>query len=327
MFVEAIEDILRDQCTPAVVRAIESGESPETLWRSISDAGFLDLMAPEEAGGAGLRLQNVFPVLLQLGRYAMPLPFAQSIMARALLSGAEASSAGMLTFAPTMVRSGNSLRCQVVPYGALADSVLVSDGEALWLLPTAAAERSQVDLRAQTATLTWPDMAKARQLPGDAASLAPLAAATYAALLAGAQQRVFQLTLDYCNERQQFGRTLGKFQAVQHTLSVMAQHVAAASIAAEAAFQAAEVPSWIPAAIAKSRTSEAVCVVADSAHALHGAIGVTEEFDLQLLTRRLHGWRRAHGSEGYWNRLLGESLLADSRSLSAFARTTTSEAA
>ncbi|MCY1547718.1 hypothetical protein D9M68_837880 [compost metagenome] len=50
-------------------------------------------------------------------------------------------------------------------------------------------------------------------------------------------------------------------------------------------------------------------LVASTAHALHGAIGVTEEFDLQLYSRRLHEWRMADGSETYWNRIVGEALL------------------
>jgi alkylation response protein AidB-like acyl-CoA dehydrogenase len=64
-----------------------------------------------------------------------------------------------------------------------------------------------------------------------------------------------------------------------------------------------------------------VVTVANTAHALHGAIGVTEECDLQLLTRRLHEWRMAHGSEDHWNRIVGERLLAADTSLAEFVRT------
>ena len=51
--------------------------------------------------------------------------------------------------------------------------------------------------------------------------------------------------------------------------------------------------------------------VADIAHAVHGAIGVTEEFDLQLYTRRLREWRLAAGSESYWHERIGAEALAD----------------
>ena len=148
-----------------------------------------------------------------------------------------------------------------------------------------------------------------------------MAAALYAALLAGAMTRVFEMTLQYCNERSQFGKTLGKFQTVQHQLSEMAEQVAAASIAAEAAFQTPlRAPRLLAAAIAKGRTSEAAPKVANTAHALHGAIGVTEEYDLQLLTRRLHEWRLAHGADSHWHHIVGEQVLGSGSTLAEFVR-------
>jgi len=92
---------------------------------------------------------------------------------------------------------------------------------------------------------------------------------------------------------------------------VMAEHVAAGCMAAEAAFSSGEkgLPGIAACAAAKARTSEAAQLVATIAHAIHGAIGVTAEYDLQLSTRRLHEWRMAHGSESYWNRLLGGLVL------------------
>ena len=71
---------------------------------------------------------------------------------------------------------------------------------------------------------------------------------------------------------------------------------------------------------AAGRASEAVPQVANTAHALHGAIGVTEEYDLQLYTRRLHEWRMAHGSEAHWNVLIGQRVLAADVSIVDFVR-------
>jgi acyl-CoA dehydrogenase len=68
-------------------------------------------------------------------------------------------------------------------------------------------------------------------------------------------------------------------------------------------------PERLRVAVAKARTSEAALEVAALGHAIHGAIGFTAEFDLQLLTRRLHAWRQAGGSESYWHTVLGEALL------------------
>ena len=51
--------------------------------------------------------------------------------------------------------------------------------------------------------------------------------------------------------------------------------------------------------------------IAATAHAIHGAIGISEDHELQLYSRRLHEWRLADGSETYWNRLLGAARLGD----------------
>jgi len=64
------------------------------------------------------------------------------------------------------------------------------------------------------------------------------------------------------------------------------------------------------AALAKARASEATALVAPMAHAIHGAIGITAELDLQLYTRRIHEGRADFASEQAWNRVLGRALLA-----------------
>lgn len=323
MFAEAIEDILRDQCTPAVVRAVEAGGSPQPLWDSIASAGFLELLAPEEAGGAGLPLPELFPVLSHFGRYAVPVPAAQAIAARALVAPGGALPPGLLTLAPALRRAADgSLVTPLVPFGSSAQYVLAADGERLLLLDAAAARRDATGIaHSQLATLMWRNAAAAQAIAGDAAAFAPLAAAVHAALLSGAMSRVLEMTLQYCNDRVQFGKSLGKFQAVQHQLSVVTEQVAAACVGAEAAFQSAgRTPRLLPAAMAKARASEAAVLVANTAHGLHGAIGVTDEYDLQLLTRRLHEWRMAHGSETHWNRLIGEQVLASAMTLCEFVR-------
>jgi acyl-CoA dehydrogenase len=117
---------------------------------------------------------------------------------------------------------------------------------------------------------------------------------------------VFQRTLQFANERQQFGRPIGKFQAIQHQLSVISEHAFAARMAAQIGYHSASAtPHRLRVAVAKARTSEAALEVAALSHSIHGAIGFTEEFDLQLFTRRLHLWRQAGGSESYWHDVLG----------------------
>jgi acyl-CoA dehydrogenase len=68
-------------------------------------------------------------------------------------------------------------------------------------------------------------------------------------------------------------------------------------------------PDPLRVAVAKARNSEAARDIAALSHSIHGAIGFTEEFDLQLFTRRLHMWRQAGGSESYWHKVAGATLL------------------
>lgn len=292
------------------------------MWSAIADAGFLELMAPEEAGGAGLDLAGVLPILTAIGYHAVPLPVGQAIALRALIPAGRSLpgllSDGLPTLAPALGHAPDGrLVTPRVPYDALADQVLIQAGRTLRLLDARHATRSPCGIhREPTADLYWPsailddDGATLWSGPAAEGGVAAWGAALHAALICGALTRSVDMTLQYGNERSQFGRSIGRFQAIQHQLAVMAEHVAAARVATAAAFTAGlSTPARLPAAIAKARSSEAVTVVAPIAHAVHGAIGVTEAFDLQLFTRRLHAWRSAHGSEGYWHGVIGQAVL------------------
>jgi acyl-CoA dehydrogenase len=141
-----------------------------------------------------------------------------------------------------------------------------------------------------------------------------LLATILAALISGATRAVFEQSLQYANERQQFGRSIGKFQAIQHRLAVMAEHVAAAQMAARLAWDRLPLGSDpLRVAVAKARCSEAAVAVAEAAHAIHGAMGFTEACSLQLWTGRLRAWRNAAGTESYWHSIAGRVLLGSPR--------------
>lgn len=324
MFAQAIESILNDHGTPQAVRAIEAGGSSAGLCAAIAEAGFFELLAEEGDGGAALTLAELYPVIALCGAHAVPLPVAQTIAARLLVARHADLPVGTITFAPSLVpQADGAFCCPQVPCAMVADHVVASRDGGLWLLPVAQAQRTPTGVHASlTASLQWtPDAGVPLEGAGHF-DLSALGAVLHAGLLAGAMKRVFDMTLQYGNDRVQFGKSIGKFQAIQHQLAVMAEHVAAASIAAEAAFHCGRrPPSLLASAVAKSRASEAAQLVASIAHAVHGAIGVTEEYDLQLYTRRLHEWRMAHGSEDHWNAVIGRSVIDSPTSLLAdFAR-------
>ena len=136
--------------------------------------------------------------------------------------------------------------------------------------------------------------------------------------MAGAIERSLALSVEYANLRVQFGRPIGKFQAVQQSIAVLATQAAAARAAAEAGSEA--IDEWlaggesltqsIAAASAKIRTGEAAGQACAISHQVFGAIGFTEEHELHRFTKRLWSWRDECGNEAFWSRALGERVLA-----------------
>jgi acyl-CoA dehydrogenase len=310
---DSIERLLADWSTPAAVRDIERDGSPAGFWQQIEQSGFADALTAEPHGGAGLSMNDVFPVFEACGRYAVPLPLAPTMFARAILASQQKDlPKGAITLAlADPDATGDAVVCRRVPYARTADWVVVDRGGSSLLLPTNAAERTALRHGSLEADLSWaghPSEAFAFQGEIDWRSIG---ASIFAAQLAGAMNRVFAVTLQYANERTQFGRNIGKFQAIQHQISVMAEHASAARMAARLGCSSTtNRPAPLLSAVAKCVTSEAAVTVASIGHAIHGAIGITAEFDLQLYTRRLYEWRVAFGSESLWHARVGDSLLS-----------------
>jgi hypothetical protein len=201
-----------------------------------------------------------------------------------------------------------------VPFGLVADWVGMNLHGQAWLLPTAGALREGPGVHGSLQSrLRWPVWPAGAIALGEARPWREVGAVLWAAMLAGAMQALLQRTLVYANERAQFGKSIGKFQAIQQQLSLMAEHVHAVHMAAEMAFAPGAPGAGAPlAALAKARASEAVSLVAATAHGVHGAMGTTAEYPLHLWTRRLHEWRMDFGSEAHWHGLLGQALLQPS---------------
>jgi acyl-CoA dehydrogenase len=168
--------------------------------------------------------------------------------------------------------------------------------------------------------------------------LRAIAAAFRAQQIAGALERLTAMTVQYALDRTQFGRPIGKFQAVQQNLAVLAGQTAAAGAAADMAAEAlgamadagearagesgaggmelAPGPArtqeidrlLLPLAAAKARCGEAAGIGASIAHQVHGAIGFTHEHSLHFITKRLWSWRDEFGNETVWNQFVGRHM-------------------
>lgn len=309
LYADAIHTLLRDLCHGESLRAQQREEDIDDTWQALVDSGFLNALLPEAAGGVGLSLAEALPVLQAAGYHGLTLPFIDTLLIRAALGIDDSDAEQAMALAQPDASGDSALLLQPALRGVQAVAV-VSDSETL-LCPITGREGARV-------TLGPP-----RQRFAFALDTLPLGAFIESAWMVGALQRLLEMTVDYANERQQFGRPIGKFQALQQQISVMTGHghsaVVALSVAAGGARHSEGRLRLDPAHVAAGRVviCEAAQPAADVAHAVHGAIGVTEEYDLQLWTQRLLAARRSCGSDSYWSQRLGEHCLADSQRLYA----------
>ena len=136
------------------------------------------------------------------------------------------------------------------------------------------------------------------------------AALLNAARISGAIRWVFERTASYATERVQFGKPLGKQQAVQQMLALLADNSLAATAITDAA---AAAPSPRLIAAARARLGEASDCAIEVGHQVHGAIGFTREYALNYRTRNLIAWRDQYGSVLEWKATLARMFIGSSR--------------
>ncbi|MBE3556734.1 MAG: acyl-CoA/acyl-ACP dehydrogenase [Firmicutes bacterium] len=106
--------------------------------------------------------------------------------------------------------------------------------------------------------------------------------------MVGGAQRVLEMTVDHVRTREQFGRPIGSFQAVQHHVANMAIAVDGARLASYQALWrvANDLSATREVAIAKAWSGEAYKQVTVMAHQLFGGMGYVKETDLHLWSER-----------------------------------------
>lgn len=330
LIAETTGRILQSADLTAAATAVEQGAWPQPLWAALDDAGLPLTWVPEDAGGVGAGPAAGFEVVRLLGLHAAPVPLAETLLATRLLAlaGVQPPEGPLtLALAPDTARIGASGRltghADAVPFARHCETLLViaadADGQpVLCLLPRAACTltpgQSIAGEPADRIAFDAKPLATAKGLTWDACRA--WGAAIRAMQMAGVLEQVLNLCLTYAQDRVQFGKPIGKFQAIQHALAELAGEVAAASAAADAAArELARSPSVDAAALAevaaaKIRCGEAASLGAAIAHQVHGAIGTTYEHSLHLYTRRLWAWRDSFGPEAEWSLVLGRAALA-----------------
>lgn len=302
LIADTADRLMAEVASPATVRTLRDRASAASTWASLGESGFLDALVPEASGGAGLSTADTLPVLLAAGRHALPLPLGATMAARALIAaGGRAAPEGMIAIASSARPEGGGFVAQV-PAGEFADAVLLPDDAGAVLLASEGAACEPTG-EGTICRMRW---TRAEGVRIGSCDLLATGALIEAAEMAGAMEAMFSTTLRYANDRTQFGRPIGKFQAVQQQLAVMTELVHSARAAAELAAHSGSIEAI---AAAKVSVGEGSAEVAAIAHAVHGAIGMTEELDLHLLSDRLRRGRLRYGSARYWAERLGALVL------------------
>ena len=310
-----VREFLSDRFPLASVRALyddpDSDGDPAELWKSIGEQGWLAVQIGEQHDALGLGLLDAAVLARCWGEGCAPGPFLATLVAAEAvrLGGSDeqqaewlprvAAGEAKLTLAciGRVTASGDALTgtAQFVEYANVADRIVVAaDGGALWLVDpkgdgVTVTVHDALDRSTRLATVQL-QSAPGQRLPGEVLpEVLDRAAVLYANDLAGVARVAFSRTVDYDKTREQFGRPVGSFQAIKHTLAEL--HVAT-TMAEHAGWYAAHAldvqtaDAAIAASVAKAKASDTARDVTAAMIQFHGGIGYTWEHDAHLFFKR-----------------------------------------
>jgi acyl-CoA dehydrogenase len=325
LLTDTVGEIFAAVCTDDALRAAERDGFAAAAWDAVAEAGLPWISVPEEAGGEGGDLADALTVLRVAGYHGLPLPQAET----GVLAGWLLAASGLpVSRVPTTVASGPDLVWSegtargAVPYvawGRAAKQVAVlapatsgdpaADGlmVAVFAVADLRVER-HVNVAGEPRDTLYFDgpapLASAPAGPGvSAQTLGRRGALTRIVLMAGAADRIRDITVRYTGERHQFGKPIGRFPGVQQHVVNVAQQAAMLEMAADLVCATAAADPGLAGqaaafqlAAAKSVAADAATIVTAAAHQAHGAMGMTQEYPLHFLTRRLWAWTREYGT-------------------------------
>ena len=309
-------DLLARDCAIDVVRRSETTGFSEDLWRGFIELGAPLMGVPEPAGGLGFGLLELGLVALASGRALAPVPFTEVATGARLLCELEVDASVLTAVAngevtisfcldrphavpgTSRVRGGRRL----VPFGAIANLVLATHGsQVLGFSRDSCSVAARAEDLASGAHAFWvldPAGAAVRVLgTGDAAIRQYRTAESEWKLLTafwlvGIARQAVEIGARYAQERIQFGRPIGSFQAIAHPLADCATRVDGAELLAmEAAWASVEEPQRFAllSAMAFAWASQTALRATGVSLHTHGGYGFSTEYDIQLYYRRACG--------------------------------------
>jgi acyl-CoA dehydrogenase len=327
MIAESIGRILSDQVTRALLDSVEQGAWPAALWNALEEAGFTAILG-QPGDDTASQWADAYGVFHAIGRYTTPAPLAETALANWLCATHGWSAPpGPLSFfdaGDAAALDNGALRfnaaVRAVPWARYARAFVVEarvgGRNALALIPADAAGLSisaGVNLAGEPLDTVQMERCRsaAHVLTDEPADLLAHGALARAAMMAGAVEATLASSVEYANQRIQFGRPIGKFQAIQQELAQLAGAATSAQCIALAAFSSvARRLDRFEVGAAKIRAGKAAGLATSIAHQVHGARGFTWEHTLHYATQRLWSWRAEYGTEAWWAAQLGRAAIA-----------------
>lgn len=321
------ERLLRD-----VARDVFSAGSRDlaTAWSQCAELGWIGIGIDDTAGGSGGDLRQLGIILRELGYAGASSPLPEFAIGVHLLAQVEDSDdlflraiEGDLKVAalpvPIEARTAESLAtaCLRVPWGRSADLFVgaYGDGEESSVLILRA---DDVDIREGTNLAGEPRdqlvvksgvSTRVVTARGPLLDVSTVMGFFRSAQSAGALRRALDLSVAYAKQRVQFGRAIGSFQAVAHSLARIAELCEAADAIVGLAYDNRLDLDAV--AAAKIVTADCVREVVSLAHQIHGAIGVTKEYELHRVSLRATAWCQEAGAPRDYASTLGQRVCTD----------------
>src|SRR3954452_5012091 len=296
--------------------------SEEALWRTVTQQlGLTGIGIDPERGGAGGDFVDAAVVIEEAGRTLLPAPVTTVLVAAAVLARAGEATAELAS----QVATGERIVVVAVgaPQGTIdnvldgdrADAFLVAANDGLWLVDAwsdavVVRRQSTLDLSRGQAQLVLDDVPAVRIGNAEAARVAvDLLRVALSVEAVGAVRHCLDATVAYLKTREQFGRPIGSFQALQHRAAdLVVELEAATSTAYYAAWAADGSPDELAvvAPLALALCAEAAWHVAAETIQMHGGIGFTWEHEAHRYFKRLTTTRAMLGGAHVQRRLVAE---------------------
>ena len=306
MFAETAQTLFGDTCTPDHWRKqMESGEARDNdRWNAIVETGFTLLLLPEDAGGLGLTELDFALIAEQAGYVALPEPLAESAGVAAPLLADLAPDAEVLADPTATIAIQHPANPYVLDADLAGALILYKDGDAYLATP------DQVTLTREQSIDPFRRLFKVEWNPANAKHLGKAdwdLALDRGALFCAAQglglaQRSVDLAVAYAQERQQFGKPIGSYQAVKHHLAsaqVAIEFARPVVLAAAADLGKQDIQARARISHAKLVALEAAEKAARAAIQVHGAMGYSWEVDVHLFLKRALALKQYWGTPAF----------------------------